>query len=97
MTASLLLTFTPQPLPISHSFRDAFLEAAFARSIIGLRLHFIRPVVRPRERILRVVVIGVAFAVADFLHKLRRRVQAAAWRPKRSRLFRAPPARTSVV
>src|SRR5690606_37381180 len=84
-------TLLPQPVPVSDAFLHLALEAALDRLVEGPRLHLVGPVVVAREAFLGIVIVGVAFAVADVLHQLGRRVEDVGRRHQAARLARAAP------
>src|SRR4029453_914925 len=80
---SSLAPFFPQPRPIFEALSDFALEAAFGRVIEFLALKGLREVVLSRESLFRIVIVGVATAIAFVLHKPCRRIKNMLGRQQR--------------
>src|SRR5690242_19533157 len=78
----------PELLPIIQAFQDLALETALGRTVEFLTSHAVGKIVLAREALVGVVVVLVALAVADVLHKPRRRIEDVHRRRQRPMLLR---------
>src|SRR6185436_3057797 len=72
-----LTPLAPFPVPPLEPLQHLALEPALDRAVVLLRRHPLGPVIRPGKPVFRLVVIGIALAIADVLHQLRRGVEDA--------------------
>src|SRR5689334_2352067 len=88
---SALLPLPAQALPIGEPFGNLGLEAARARFVEGLRAHFLRPVIVAGKGVFFLMVVAIAFAVADVLHEAGRRIEDRLRRHQRASFLRGLP------
>src|SRR5439155_27031298 len=91
LATSALLPFFAQTLPMSDPLGDLGLESPCAWLVEGLGAHFLRPVIVPGKGILLLVIVAIAFAIADVLHEARGRVEDRLGRHQRAGLLRCLP------
>src|SRR6185369_17753019 len=70
-----LLQLLATLFPIVQPLANASLETAVAGLVEGLAFHSFRPVILSRKGLVGIVVVGIAFAVADGLHQPGRRIE----------------------